>query len=434
MTGAGGMLTVGALFAGIGGLEKGLEDTGGFKTVWSNEICSFCNQVRRRHGIGGIQYDECITEFIKRCERGEVERPDVICGGFPCQGISCAGKQLGLADDRSGLFFEMLAVVRILRPQYVILENVRRLFSINGGKDFRTVLGGLSDLGYDSEWTMLRAEDFGYPHGRARVFVVAYRQGGRSGACRANEIEPQGTSWIGRKSKQLAHTQRPDETRGQSAGNEAPGGGAYGEPGGPGGASELAHPARDLRRASGDAGRRPPDGPGDRGEQLGVTENIIPHAPPGPGLTHARLKDIIKLYAENPKKAKAVFEAEREQTERWAEILDAWPWLAPAVEPGFCGVVDGIPSLLDPYPEGDEEPHIEGEFNRPRRGREIVIDANRPKRIRALGNAVMRTKARWIGGRILEWECSPVTASREKPPPKDGRRKIVDSRPSTGRI
>lgn len=164
------MLTVGSLFAGIGGLELGLEQTGGFKTIWSVEINEFANEIRKRHWPDVPQFRD-VREFPPR---EGIERPDVICGGSPCQDLSCAGTRIGIGGERSGLFLEMVRIVRELQPRYVVWENVRGAFSSNGGKDFRTVLGHFSDLGYDAEWTMLRASDFGASHCRARVFLLAY--------------------------------------------------------------------------------------------------------------------------------------------------------------------------------------------------------------------------------------------------------------------
>jgi site-specific DNA-cytosine methylase len=98
---------------------------------------------------------------------------DVICGGFPCQDISCAGKGAGIHAARSGLWWEMLRIVRLVRPRFVLVENVAAL--LNRGLD--EVLGSLAESGYDAEWQMLRACDFGLPHRRERLFLVAYAKG-----------------------------------------------------------------------------------------------------------------------------------------------------------------------------------------------------------------------------------------------------------------
>jgi len=101
--------------------------------------------------------------------------PDIICAGFPCQDISVAGKQAGITGPRSGLFDEIIRLCRIRRPKYIVLENVRNLFSRPDW--FGYVLGRLAQIGYDAEWEIIRASEFGFPHTRERVFIVAYPNG-----------------------------------------------------------------------------------------------------------------------------------------------------------------------------------------------------------------------------------------------------------------
>jgi len=95
---------------------------------------------------------------------------DVICGGFPCQDISVAGKGAGLAGERSGLWREFHRLIRELRPRYVIVENVSALL----GRGLDTVLGDLAAVGYDSEWHCIPAAYVGAPHRRDRVWIIAY--------------------------------------------------------------------------------------------------------------------------------------------------------------------------------------------------------------------------------------------------------------------
>lgn len=94
----------------------------------------------------------------------------IITGGFPCQDISTAGKGAGIRGSRSGLWFEMLRVIRGIRPKYVIAENVGAL-TIRG---MDAVLGSLAEAGYDAEWQAIRAEDMGAPHRRERIWIIAY--------------------------------------------------------------------------------------------------------------------------------------------------------------------------------------------------------------------------------------------------------------------
>ena len=158
-------LTVGSLFSGIGGFEFGLERTGGFKTAWQCEIDPFCLKVLEKHWPGVKRFAD-----IKKMGIGEeIPYVDVICGGFPCQDISCAGKGAGIHAERSGLWWEMLRIVRLVRPKFVLVENVAAL--LNRGLD--EVLGSLAESGYDAEWTILRASDFGALHQRERFFAVA---------------------------------------------------------------------------------------------------------------------------------------------------------------------------------------------------------------------------------------------------------------------
>ena len=159
-------LTVGSLFSGIGGFEFGLERTGGFKTVWQCEIDPFCLKVLAKHWPDVKRF----TDIKRMGVDEEIPCVDVICGGFPCQDISCAGKGAGIHAERSGLWWEMHRIIRMVRPRYVLVENVAAL--LNRGLD--EVLGSLAESGYDAEWTILRACDFGLPHRRERIYLIAY--------------------------------------------------------------------------------------------------------------------------------------------------------------------------------------------------------------------------------------------------------------------
>jgi DNA (cytosine-5)-methyltransferase 1 len=161
------MLTVGSLFAGVGGLEKGLEDTGGFQTVWQVECDSYAQKVLKKHWPDVGRWDDVRTFPPAPAEDWQC---DVICGGFPCQGISNAGKREGLNDERSGLWSEYARIVGILRPRFIVVENVPEL-AIRG---IDAVCGTLADLGYDAEWQPVSAASVGAPHIRERLFVIAY--------------------------------------------------------------------------------------------------------------------------------------------------------------------------------------------------------------------------------------------------------------------
>lgn len=162
-------LTVGSLFSGIGGFEFGLERTGGFKTVWQCEIDPFCLKVLEKHWPGVKRFAD-----IKKMGIGEeIPYVDVICGGFPCQPVSCAGKRKGKEDER-WLWPEFCRVVCCVRPEWVLIENVPGLLSADSGRLFAGILRDLSSSGYDAEWNIVSAAFVGAPHLRKRVFIIAH--------------------------------------------------------------------------------------------------------------------------------------------------------------------------------------------------------------------------------------------------------------------
>tara|TARA_Y100000310_G_scaffold93496_1_gene90976 strand:- start:208 stop:963 length:756 start_codon:yes stop_codon:yes gene_type:complete len=158
------VLTFGSLFAGIGGLDLGLERAG-MQCKWQVEIDDYARRILEKHWPDVRRWDDITTLQPSGAEW----KVDLICGGFPCQDISTAGKRAGLHGDRSGLFFEAVRVVELLRPRWLLLENVAGL--LNRGLD--EVLGTLASIGFDAEWHCLQAADFGAPHIRDRVFIIA---------------------------------------------------------------------------------------------------------------------------------------------------------------------------------------------------------------------------------------------------------------------
>ena len=156
------------LFSGIGGFSLGLERTGGFETVAFCEIDSFCRQVLAKHWPGVPIHDDIqVLSADWLAETGAW--PDVICGGFPCQDISVAGKGAGLGGERSGLWRDYARLIGEIRPRYVLVENVAALL----GRGLADVLGDLAALGYDAEWHCIPASAIGAPHRRDRVWIVA---------------------------------------------------------------------------------------------------------------------------------------------------------------------------------------------------------------------------------------------------------------------
>jgi len=203
-------LTVGSLFAGIGGLELGLERAG-MEVKWQVEIDDYATKVLEKHWPRVARWRDITTfppdaiseqDNIQHKEprrpgkqrrhsvdtrtkaarqangkastdrtirRGEGWSVDVICGGFPCQDISYTGKGAGLDGERSGLFYEAIRVVGLIKPRFVLLENVAALLN----RGLSDVLGTLASIGYSAEWHCLQAADVGAPHIRDRIFIVA---------------------------------------------------------------------------------------------------------------------------------------------------------------------------------------------------------------------------------------------------------------------
>jgi DNA (cytosine-5)-methyltransferase 1 len=161
-------VTFGSLFAGIGGIDLGLERAG-MTCKWQVEIDPWCRQVLAKHWPDVRRYED-----VKAVGGDTLEPVELIAGGFPCQDVSVAGQGAGIKDGtRSGLWSEFHRIIRELRPRYVLVENVPGLFANGMGR----VLGDLAEIGYDAEWEVLSAADVGAPHLRKRVFIVAYSEG-----------------------------------------------------------------------------------------------------------------------------------------------------------------------------------------------------------------------------------------------------------------
>jgi len=159
-------LTVGSLFSGIGGIDLGLERAG-MEIRWQVEIDDYARRVLEKHWPDVKRYKD-VKEIT---EKNKPEEVDLIAGGFPCQDISIAGKGKGIIEgERSSLWFEMLRIIRMVRPRFVLIENVSALTF----RGLDTVLLGLAQSGYDAEWNLISAESIGARHFRKRIFIVAY--------------------------------------------------------------------------------------------------------------------------------------------------------------------------------------------------------------------------------------------------------------------
>lgn len=157
------MLSIGSLFSGIGGLERGLELAGLGPVRYQVESDETCRKVLERHWPKTTRYED-----IRYVDTAELEPVDLVCGGFPCQDISDAGKRRGLGGPSSSLWDEFYRVVRDTRPRYVAAENVSAIVR----RGMPTILRQMAALGYDAWWDCIRASDVGAPHRRERWFAV----------------------------------------------------------------------------------------------------------------------------------------------------------------------------------------------------------------------------------------------------------------------
>jgi len=157
----------GSLFAGIGGIDLGL-DRAGMTCGWQVELDEYCRKVLAKHWPDVPRWDDVMT-FPPEDWSEDKLQVDLIAGGFPCQDISVAGKGAGINGERSSLFHEIIRISGILRPRWILLENVSALLTRGLG----AVLGELAKIGYDAEWHCIPASHVGAPHRRDRIFIVA---------------------------------------------------------------------------------------------------------------------------------------------------------------------------------------------------------------------------------------------------------------------
>lgn len=159
-------MTFGSLFAGIGGLDLGLERAG-MTCRWQVEIDEYCRRVLAKHWPNVDRWDD-----VRTFPPGGDWSVELIAGGFPCTDISkCRGKDRQYLDgENSGLWHEYSRIIRIIRPKYILVENTPEI-TLSG---LDRILSDLANLGYDAEWDLLSAEAFGAPQLRERIFVVGY--------------------------------------------------------------------------------------------------------------------------------------------------------------------------------------------------------------------------------------------------------------------
>ena len=187
-------------FAGIGGFSYAATKlVGGYRTTQFIEIDPFCQKILKKHFPFTPIHDD-IRTFT--AIPGQY---DVICGGFPCQSISVAGNRAGITEEsRSGIFYELMRVIRMVRPRFVVLENVAAI--LNNGLDI--VLGELSQAGYDAEWSVISASSLGACHRRSRWWCVAYTNDYGSLASSISGLDDQANNDSSERSNQVSQSSR----------------------------------------------------------------------------------------------------------------------------------------------------------------------------------------------------------------------------------
>jgi DNA (cytosine-5)-methyltransferase 1 len=157
------------LFCGLGGFRLAFEKQK-CKCVFSSDIDEAVAKV----------YEDNFGEYpagdITKIEAKDIPDFDILCGGFPCQSFSIAGKRLGFEDARGTMFFEVARILKEKKPKAFLLENVKGLTNHDGGKTLQTILDILDDLGYDFDYRVLNASDYGIPQGRERWYCVGIRK------------------------------------------------------------------------------------------------------------------------------------------------------------------------------------------------------------------------------------------------------------------
>ncbi len=161
--------------------------------VGFSEIDKYAIQIYKQHYPNHKNYGSA-TEINPE----ELPNFDMLCGGFPCQAFSIAGKRMGFEDTRGTLFFDIARIAKVKRPRFLFLENVKGLLNHDNGRTFTTILATLDELGYNAEWEVLNSKYFGVPQNRERVFIIGHLRGTSS-----RQIFP-----LGKSSRNINKTQQ----------------------------------------------------------------------------------------------------------------------------------------------------------------------------------------------------------------------------------
>ena len=328
------------LFSGIGGFAHGFENAGDFETVAFCEIDPHAQKVLKKHWP-----EVPIIEDVRKIRGEDFKEVEVICGGFPCQDISVAGKQKGITNEtRSGLWIEYKRIIQEINPRWVVIENVRNLLS-NG---LAIVLQDLHEIGYDAEWEIISARSVGACHLRERVWIVANPR------CRQRRTGNTGDS---------------TELRGRSSNEE--------EIGSRDSSSiERSSVGREINAEGLETQSSNSESIGVQGLRSSGEQESYAHGEEAVSLCSSEIdsdsasdSDYFRFWP--------AFTSEEEKLEWWAEatssIRDWWE-----VESSVCRVDDGLSSGLD---------------------------KGRAQRIKQLGNSIVPQIAQIIGSRILYHEA-----------------------------
>jgi len=329
------------LFSGIGGFSHGFEKAGDFETAAFCEIDPHATKVLKKNFPNVPVIDD-----VRKIKGEDFKDIDVICGGFPCQDISVAGKQRGINEQtRSGLWIEYKRIIQEIKPRWVVIENVRNLLS-NG---LAIVLQDLHEIGYDAEWEIISARSVGACHLRERVWIVAYPR------CRFGRTGDKGNS----------EKFRGGETLNKKVGSQ----------------NTLETERSSFRRPTYSGELVSVESPNSSGERVqglrsSRLEEPYSHGEEAISLCSSKIQsnsvsdsDYFRFWP--------TFTSEEEKCEWWAtstlSIRDWWK-----VESSVCRVVDGLSEKLD---------------------------KGRAQRIKQLGNSIIPQIAQIIGDRILYHEA-----------------------------
>jgi len=192
-------------FTGVGGFELGIQaGIPGAECVGFSEINPHSSKVLR-HKFKGVKNYGDITQI----KAEELPDFDILCGGFPCQAFSIAGKRMGFKDTRGTLFYELARITESKKPSILFFENVKGLLSHEEGRTLSTILKTMDELGYDAEWQLLNSKHHGVPQNRERIFIIGYIRG-RSRRkifpIRGSDTEAKGTE----QGKEIVYHQKSD--------------------------------------------------------------------------------------------------------------------------------------------------------------------------------------------------------------------------------